>query len=301
MKSLCLYSSYVAGNDIPYYVRYYLKQLNPHFSKLVYITNERDLKEDAREFLRQENIQLMLVKNEGYDFGMWGKALRVENAASWNRIALVNDSCILFRPLDDDFQKINHSDADYIGMIISDRYATHLQSFFLIINERAIPVMMEHFNENGLIADYRLLIQKYEIGLSQRMIERGMKVQSLYGNVYRSFAKNPSFALVRELIEEGIPLIKKKIVFRNYRGLEYYWVVRMNFDTDYRKYFKIIRRKYQNNVIDLEQVMKDAPRQGHTDILLFATFSAVANFLRAIPGMRWLFHHMVELYKRYFR
>lgn len=301
MKSLCLYSSYVAGNDIPYYVRYYLKQLNPHFSKLVYITNERDLTEDAKAFLRQENIHLMLVKNEGYDFGMWGKALKAEEATSWNRIALVNDSCILFRPLDDDFKKINQSDADYIGMIISDRYATHLQSFFLIINERAIPVMMEHFREHGLIPDYRMLIQTYEIGLTQRMINSGMRVVSLYGNEYRAHPKNPSFALVRELIEEGIPLIKKKIVFRNYRGLEYYWVVRMNFDTDYRKYFKIIRQKYQNNVIDLEKVMKDAPKPGHLDIVLFAIFRAVANFLRAIPGMRWLFHRMVELYKRYFR
>ncbi|MBX7050495.1 MAG: rhamnan synthesis F family protein [Flavobacteriales bacterium] len=301
MKALCLYSSFVTGNDIPFYVRYYLQQLRPHFTKLVYITNERSMTEEAKSFLEHEKIDLMFVQNEGYDFGMWGKALDVEGAVGWNRIALVNDSCILFKPLDEDFRRINASNADYVGMIISDRYATHLQSFFLVINERAIPVMMEHFKEHGLIADYRELIQRYEIGLSQKMINKGMHVMSLYGNEFRSFPKNPSFALVRELIQEGIPLIKKKIVFRNYRGLEYYWVVRMNFDTDYRKYFKMIRQKYADACIDLDKVMIDAPKKGHGDILLFATARAVANVLRSIPGIRWLFHRLVDLYKRYFR
>jgi hypothetical protein len=70
--------------------------------------------------------------------------------------------------------------------------------------------MMEHFREHGLIPDYRMLIQTYEIGLTQRMINSGMRVVSLYGNEYRAHPKNPSFALVRELIEEGIPLIKKE-------------------------------------------------------------------------------------------
>ena len=47
MKALCLYSSFVTGNDIPFYVRYYLQQLRPHFTKLVYITNERSMTEEA--------------------------------------------------------------------------------------------------------------------------------------------------------------------------------------------------------------------------------------------------------------
>jgi lipopolysaccharide biosynthesis protein len=307
-RTVCLYSSYVAGDGLPFYVRYYLKELTKHFDRLIYITNERVLNDDAMSFLAEHNIELLLVKNEGYDFGMWYKAmlkLEEEQKApldhAFDAVALINDSCILFTDLNKEFEKIRNSDAGYVGMIISDRYATHLQSFFLVIKGHAIKVLTDYFHGNGLVQDYREVIQRYEIGLTQEMIRNGVKIESLYNVSNRAYPKNPSFALVRELIGEGIPLIKKKIVFRNYRGLEYYWVVRMNFDTDYRKYFRLIREKYGNNTIDLKRVMEDAPRKGNLDLWLFAIARAFANFFRIIPGFRWLFHALVKFYKKYIR
>jgi lipopolysaccharide biosynthesis protein len=306
--SVCLYSSYVAGNDIPYYVRFYLEQLKPHFTRIIYITNERKLNSDALEFLSKNGIESMTVANEGYDFGMWHKALnklQSEQSTSlseiYEYIGLINDSCVLFKDLHSDFEKMNNSLAGYSGMIISERYATHIQSFFLIIRGKAIDVMTNYFNMHGLVADYREVIQTYEIGLTQEMIRNDVSILSLYNNANRAHEKNPSFALVKELLEEGMPLIKKKIVFRNYRGLEYYWVVRMNFDTDYRKYVKLTQKKYGTGIIDFNQVMRDAPRQNHIDLFWFAVAKTMANIVRAIPGSRWLFHQSVKFYKKYIR
>lgn len=301
MKSLCLYSSYFSGSEIPYYVRYYLEQLVPHFSRIIFVNNRKELAENSLSFLKQHGIVAMMVENEGYDFGMWGKAIASTDIREYDRVALINDSCILFKDLHQDFKRINESSADYMGMIISDRYATHLQSFFLIIGKRAIPVLKAHFEEHGMILDYRNLIQVYEIGLTQRMLKENMVVESLYNNAHRDHAKNPSFALVQELIEEGMPMIKKKIVFRNFRGLEFYWVVRMNFEVDYRKYFRQIKEKYGDATIDLRRVMSDAPKKGHVDILLFSMARKTANVLRAIPGVRWLSHRLIDVYKKYFR
>jgi len=251
--TVCLYSSYVVGSDIPYYVRFYLENLMPHFSRIVYITNERELSFDAKTFLEENKIEFMPVANEGYDFGMWYKGiskLESEQTTSlqdvYEYIGLVNDSCILFKDLNVDLERILSSNAGYSGMVISDRYATHIQSFFLVIRGNAIQVMVDYFHQHSLVTDYRQVIQTYEIGMTQEMITKGVHIFSLYNNANRGYEKNPSFSLVKELIEEGMPLIKKKIVFRNYRGLEYYWVVRMNFDTDYRKYFKFIKEKYSD-------------------------------------------------------
>jgi lipopolysaccharide biosynthesis protein len=301
MKSLCLYSSYFSGTSIPYYVCYYLDQLLPHFSEIIFINNRKELDESSLQFLKERNIRCMMVDNEGYDFGMWWKAMQEVNVTNYERIGLVNDSCILFKDLNTDFKRINKLNADYTGLIISDRYATHLQSFFLMIGKKAIPVLKSYFDEHGVISDYRQLIQVYEIGLTQKMLSMGMNVASLYNNEHRANEKNPSFDLVEELIEEGMPMIKKKIVFRNYRGLEYYWVVRMNFETDYRKYFNQIRTKYGSNTIDLHRVMTSAPKQGHFDIFLFSIARGTANILRKVPGVRWMFHQSVNIYKRYFR
>jgi len=251
--SVCLYSSYVAGSDIPYYVRFYLENLIPHFSRTIYITNERSLNADATRFLNHSNIELMFVANEGYDFGMWYKGLAKLQSEQTNRleevyeyVGLINDSCILFKDLNTDFERILASGAGYSGMVISDRYATHMQSFFLVVRGNAISIMVKYFTRQGLIREYRDVIQVYEIGLTQEMIRNSVQLFSLYNNATRDYKKNPSFALVSDLIKDGMPLIKKKIVFRNYRGLEYYWVVRMNFETDYRKYFKRIIESTSN-------------------------------------------------------
>jgi hypothetical protein len=306
--SICLYSSYVAGDDIPFYVRFYLEQLKPHFTRIIYITNERELNKEALDFLQTFSIECMPVANEGYDFGMWYKALsklQKEHTAPlaevYEHIGLINDSCILFKDLHTDFERLNAARAGYSGMVISDRYATHIQSFFLIIRGAAIGVMTDYFNRHGLVHDYRQVIQTYEIGLTQEMIRNNISIFSLYNNSNRTHDKNPSFSLVKELLEEGMPLIKKKIVFRNYRGLEYYWVVRMNFDTDYRRYVKLIQKKYGTHIIDFNRVMEDAPRKNHSDLFWFNVARTIANIVRAIPGSRWLFHQCVKFYKKYIR
>ena len=299
-KSICFFSSFFVGGKIPYYVEYYITQCRPHFDEFIYLYNEQSLDTSSSEFLAQKNIQAFPVKNEGYDFGMWYKAFQTIDPSAYHMVSLINDSCILFRPIDDVFTTIKNSSSHYIGMLRSDRYAPHIQSFFVIIKKEAVPLAFEYFLQKGIVTDYRQVIQTYEIGLSQYMIQRGLKIEGLYNKGFENFDKNPSFARVKELIEEGMPMIKKKIVFRNYRGLEHYWVVRMNFNTDYRIYFNFIKKQYnKETLIDMERVMIDAPRQHHFDLFLFAMARGIANFLRAIPGMRWLFHQFILLIKKF--
>jgi lipopolysaccharide biosynthesis protein len=300
MKSICFFSSYFQGEALPYYVRFYLENLCPHFTDIVFLNNRKELNEESILFLQKKGITTMMVDNEGYDFGMWYKAFKAIDTSAYQRVALVNDSCILFKSLDEDFVKINASQADCIGMVISDRYSTHLQSFFLVYNRNVIQIVRDYFFEKGIINDYRTVIQIYEIGLCKFLIEKGYVLASLYNNSQRAFAKNPSFALVGQLIDEGMPLIKKKIVYRNYRGLEYYWIVRMNFETDYRKHIRQIENKYNiQNVIDFKAVMAQAPRKNNRDVLLFSIARKIANTLRLIPGMRWLFHQSIALIKKF--
>ncbi len=44
MKSICFYSSYFTLDYIPYYVKFYLEELEKHFSEIVFLTNEKQLK-----------------------------------------------------------------------------------------------------------------------------------------------------------------------------------------------------------------------------------------------------------------
>ena len=217
MKSICLFSSYFSGNSIPYYVRLYILNIRKHFIDFVFINNVKQLDQESLNFFKSESVDLMYVENQGYDFGMWYKAIQKYDLTPYKRLALINDSCILFRNMDDEFDRINKMEADFAGMVISDRFSTHLQSFFLIYNENCIPTVVKYFNLHGILESYREVIQVYEIGLSKHLLNSGFRMMSLFNNSNRNHDMNPSFSLVRNLIDEGIPMIKKKIIFRNYR------------------------------------------------------------------------------------
>lgn len=299
-KSICFFSSYFSANTIPYYIQYYLDELNRHFSKIIFLCNEHELDKSSLDFLKTSQIELKTVTNEGFDFGMWYKAFQDYPIDDYKTIALINDSCILFRKIDDVFQKIRNSKAEYIGMIQSDRYHPHIQSFFLVLKGKAINLAKEYFSINGIEKEYRKVIHTYEIGLSGFMIENGVQIEGLYNKGFEKYEKNPSFARVYELIAEGMPLIKKKIVFRNYRGLEYYWILRMNVETDYRKYVELIDHQYgKDQIIDFNKVMLDAPRKNTYDMLLLSSGRKMINLIRKIPFARSLFRIMLNTIKKW--
>lgn len=48
---LCLFSSYSEKNTIDNYIKYYVKELNLHFDKIIFITNHRQIdSEDVKFF-----------------------------------------------------------------------------------------------------------------------------------------------------------------------------------------------------------------------------------------------------------
>jgi lipopolysaccharide biosynthesis protein len=298
MRSRCFYSSYFSGTDIPYYVQFYLIELSKHFDEIVFITPSV-LSTASSDFLSRYQFIYFQVENEGYDFGMWHKAIEKYGVDELSYIGLVNDSCILFTTLDHVFERFYQSNESYCGMVISDRIATHIQSYFLLIRGEGISLARKYFSEHRIVRDYRMVIRVYEIGLSQAMINQGLKIKGFYNESHRGWPKNPSFSRISDLIDEGIPMIKKKIMFRNYRGLEWYWVVRMNFNTNYRTYIRQIEKKYGSlNIIDFKRVMIDAPRQGNADIVFLEIARRVASFASSIPPVRWIFYAILNRLKK---
>src|ERR1035438_10245432 len=109
MKSICFFSSYFRDEKIPYYIKFYLEELTKHFSEVILLTNEKKILERDIHYLQKTNIKLKFVANEGYDFGMWYKAMKQFDILAYDRVGLINDSCVLFKKLDEPFDWINKS------------------------------------------------------------------------------------------------------------------------------------------------------------------------------------------------
>src|ERR1017187_406831 len=165
MKSICFFSSYFQQNKIPPYVKIYLEELCRHFSEVVLITNEKKLLDTEIKYLDKKNIKYLQVVNEGFDFGMWYKAMKIYDVLQYDRIGLINDSCILFKKLDETFNWVNSGDWDYCGMVDSIEYSYHIQSYFIVINKNAILPVYNYFMQNGKRKDILDVVKLYEIGL----------------------------------------------------------------------------------------------------------------------------------------
>ena len=300
MKSICFYSSYFTQDYIPYYVKFYLEELEKHFTEIIFLTNEKTLKQDELDYLDQKKIRVKLVSNEGYDFGMWYKAFAEFPALDYDRVALINDSCVLFKPLTNVFNWVHSNDFDYGGLVSSRSVALHVQSYFIIINKKAIKPVYDYFMENGLISDYKKVIYTYEIGLSAYLRKLNLRVAAMFTSKKDIAAQNPSFLVIEEFIEGGMPMIKKKIVFRSYRKGEYLSMLRMNFKLDPQVYIGLIKKCNPDvPLIDFDRAIQDFKRGNKMDIYLYQVVLFFYRLLKKSRLLTAMFHQLILVRRKW--
>jgi len=211
-KGLCVFCGYLNAQRVPEYVFVYARELRRHHDRMIFVSNEdHSLDERDRRRFEQLEIELLRVANEGYDFGMWMKALGHVDARSYDWLTLVNDSCVLLRRLDDFFGWAFREGQRYCGLLDSHERRHHIQSYLLCLSSVARDVLFQSFRSHGLAATREDAIATYEIGLSDLMRRHEVPVESFY-RVRADYGAN---ALIKEwptLLAKGFPLVKRRYV-----------------------------------------------------------------------------------------
>jgi lipopolysaccharide biosynthesis protein len=284
MKSICFFSSYYNGENIPVYVKFYLTELTKQFSEVVLVTNEKEFSGSDTLFLKDSKIQAMKVANEGFDFGMYYKAFQNYDATNYGRIGLVNDSCVLFGKLTDFFNWVDKENPDYCGFTDSYLFGYHLQSYFIVINKNAIPLATQYFKNHGIVNDLGEVIQVYEIGLSKYLIDKEMTIKAFYPIPLKG-EYNYALLKAKKLINEGFPFVKKKIITRHYAFERWWSMVVIGFDPFPSNYIKLIRSKYSVAANMFEELYIS---KGVIGDLKFQVISILAIMWGVVRGKRKL-------------
>jgi lipopolysaccharide biosynthesis protein len=271
-KRLCIFIHFCNEPYFPKYVEIYIKELSRYFDELILISNERQV-QDA-ENVNLPNVRLMFVQNEGYDLGMFHKAIEKVNPEEYSQIACINDSNILFKSLEPVFTWGEKQDLDFWGLIDSYQkpwFSTHsdnhhIQSHFLVFNRKAIELIPQIFKSLELEKLYKeedlkklrqTVINTWEIGLTQFFKSQGLRVGSFIDS--RSFSAqnkikkdtNLSHSHYFRLIKEGYPVIKKKVIFQT-KFFKCFFRPKIKWDA--------MMLKYGNRDWDLEGLIKDLKR-----------------------------------------
>lgn len=239
LKKICLFSSYSNLNKIDNYVKFYLTELKNYFDEIIFITNERSLEQESLDYLNTSNITLKYVENRGYDYGMYYHVIKDLDMKKYQNLALINDSCYLFKSLSNFFLwHSNQPTLDCAGMTDSIFKGHHIQSYFLIFSRRVLQLLKAYFVKNGIIEDVIKLIETYEIGFCKYLIENKFKIGAMYSQkMLQDHSSNIMTEAVPELLARGIPLIKRKLIHNTFREdeISYLEHVKFDFSTDYRK------------------------------------------------------------------
>ena len=219
-RKVALYASYQIGKDLPGYVQYALRHLAATDFHVVLLTNDRELSEDAYKFIADNDIELFLTRNHGFDFGMWHRYLKLkvnspaangaqEAMGNLDRLLVLNDSIVYFQNnFEKFFAEAEKSSADVISLTSSNEIYPHLQSFFLYMKQPALGAFFMHLFETPEQEDFMSTVRHMEVGLSEKFVEAEVRMEAIYPKAalntdYTSLVKQAGLA--PDFKEEWLP------------------------------------------------------------------------------------------------
>lgn len=199
MKRAVVFAHYDKQNLIDDYVVYYLKALKEIASDVIFVSccdveNPEKLDGIASHIIAEPH-------NE-YDFGSYkrGFLYLLPRLDEFDELIFANDSCFgPFHPLAEIFDEMDAKDCDFWGITKNHfgyrksvkRFIVrrpHVQSYFLVFKKNILQsgILNDFMKTVKHEDDKRQVVSKYEIGLSELLVENGFKYDVLvnaYGRI----------------------------------------------------------------------------------------------------------------------
>jgi lipopolysaccharide biosynthesis protein len=172
------------------YFHYMVEQLERCGFAVIIVSNSKKLDVEAVEALLPHCALVLHRHNVGYDFGAWRDGiLQIPDLAVLDQLLITNDS--VFGPLYDletVLQRLDPATGDVWGITESFDTRYHLQSYFLLFHSAVLQAskFRKFWETMRYVEAKRVVIFKYEIGLSQTLLKAGFRLRAL--NPYRQLA-----------------------------------------------------------------------------------------------------------------
>ncbi|OBG25067.1 rhamnan synthesis F family protein [Mycobacterium sp. 852002-51057_SCH5723018] len=182
-RTLVLFAHYDLQGIVDPYVVYYLEALYGLDATIVFVSGSPTLSPESVAPIKALCAGIFTRRTLSLDFGSWHLAWCILRERGWSleqfdRLVIANDSVFgPLYPIEEMWGSFR--DADMYGAIESAEQSRHLQSFFLAwdLNSRTRAFLDEFWDGFQYIVDKDILIQQYEIGLSERAREAGLSVK----------------------------------------------------------------------------------------------------------------------------
>jgi lipopolysaccharide biosynthesis protein len=166
------------------YFRYLIEQLERAGFAVIIVSNSPKIDVDGVTALLPHCALVLHRRNVGYDFGAWRDGvLQIPDLAALDQLLITNDS--VFGPLQDLGTVLARCPAergDVWGVTESFDTRYHLQSYFLLFHRPVLrsAKFQKFWRGMRYVENKRVVIFKYEIGLSQLLVKQGFRLRALH-------------------------------------------------------------------------------------------------------------------------
>jgi lipopolysaccharide biosynthesis protein len=221
IKRCAIFAHFDADNIVDDYVLFYLDALKVIAEDIVFVS---DCNLPPEELNKVGEIVTSTANGQHreYDFGSYkrGYSLIKEKLSEYDELIFCNDSC--YGPLDSlekSWSKAETLNADFWGLTWGrdPKFPLHLQSFFLVFKKQVfVSKVFESFVTSiGPERSKRDIIRKYEVGLTQLLLNDGFKAGA---TIEDNESENPPIHNPFGIIEKGFPFIKTALLRANPLG-----------------------------------------------------------------------------------
>ncbi len=213
-KNYLIYAFFDRMGIIDFHVIDALKNYNSFFS-IVFVSNVKIHKDELKKISFVEKI--IINEHKEMDFGSWKLGLNFLQKKKKENILLVNDSTI--GPMDGIkaiLKKMEHKKCDFWGITSAGCGKNfHIQSYFLFIKSKCIENIFfkDFFSNIEKQKSKSELVKKYEIGLTQGLISKGMKYSVLLPNFKRDIHSQED--CINLFLQKALPFFKVKNIVSN--------------------------------------------------------------------------------------
>lgn len=252
VKRACLFAGFDLDGIIDDSVIDLLTDLSRHAD--VYYLFDGYLAKSERDKIREVTKGAWGIRHGAYDFGSYSMLARDlvgwERLEAYDEVLFVNDSCFLVRPLDEVFSSMDSTACDWWGLqatkgildvpndpfrqlaepvalasVLRDHaedferesvYNFHVGSYFLAFRRTVLddPVFRRLVDSVSPQAGKRLVIHKYEIGLTHLLLGRGHVVDTYMDDLYPYHPLFSDWAFT--MIGRGFPFLKRYFIYQNH-------------------------------------------------------------------------------------
>jgi lipopolysaccharide biosynthesis protein len=228
LTRVALFAHFDVESRVRPYVLHHLAELRRVCGRIVFLSSS-PLDRDARAQLAPHCDDVRLCENTGFDFAMWSSA--IAQLGECDELVLTNSSLFgPLRPLAGVFAEMDARECEVWGITENYDHSWHLQSYFLVFKKAALraPAFARFWSSVLPYRDKQTVIRAYEVGLSQFLVENGLKLEALVPHarlwltgaseymrpLYRGLGNLTCLAPM-QLLQHGMPYIKVELLRDN--------------------------------------------------------------------------------------